>query len=95
MGSGIEKPKGSVSIVLKQGELMVAIGDLIDPAKEFERITGEIQRLEGFLNSVRAKLGNDSFVGRAPAEVVENERKKEADTLRSLETLRGVLADLS
>ena len=95
VGSGIEKPKGSVSIVLKQGEFMVAIGDLIDPAKEFERITGEIQRLEGFLNSVRAKLGNDSFVGRAPAEVVENERKKEADTLRSLETLRGVLADLS
>lgn len=94
VGTGIEKPKGSVSIVLKQAELMVAIGDLIDPAKEIERITGEIERLEGFLKSVRAKLGNASFVDRAPAEVVENERKKEADTLRSLETLRGVLAEL-
>lgn len=94
VGNGLDKPKGSVSVVLKQAELIVSLGDLVDVDKERIRIGKEIERLEGFLKGIRAKLGNESFVGRAPADVVEKEKQKASDAERSLETLRQLLADL-
>lgn len=54
----------------------------------------EITYLEGFLNSVMKKLGNDKFVANAKPEVVENERKKQADAESKLKTLRENLAQL-
>jgi valyl-tRNA synthetase len=53
-----------------------------DPTVEIERLRKEIARAEGM-------LGNDQFVGRAPAEVVEAERDKLARYRRELEALGG------
>jgi valine--tRNA ligase len=46
------------------------------------------------LKSVQAKLSNEKFVNSAPAQVVENERKKESDTLAKIETLTQSLKKL-
>ena len=55
---------------------------------------GEISRLEGEISSAQGKLANESFVARAPAKVVEQERKRLAEkqeTLRKLgEQLQGL-----
>jgi valyl-tRNA synthetase len=59
----------------------------VDPAAERARISKEIARLEGEIAKAKAKLANASFVERAPASVVEQERKRLADfeaTLRKL-----------
>ena len=74
--------------------LLVPLLDLIDPAVEAERLAKEIQRLEQDLARVEAKLGNESFVARAPAEVVEKERKRAADSANALERLRQQRAKL-
>jgi valyl-tRNA synthetase len=53
-----------------------------DPTTEIERLRKEIQRAEGM-------LGNERFVERAPADVVEAEREKLARYKRELEALTG------
>jgi valyl-tRNA synthetase len=59
-----------------------------------KKAEAELEHLRGFLNSVDKKLGNERFVAGAPAQVLENERKKKADAeakIRSLEERLAVL----
>ena len=50
--------------------------------------------LQGFLKSVKAKLGNERFVSNAPAQVVENERKKQSDAESKIKSLEESIAAL-
>ena len=69
------------------GNARIMLFKAVDPAAERARIAKEVARLEGEIAKAKAKLGNASFVERAPANVVEQERKRLADfeaTLRKL-----------
>ena len=72
----------------------VPVSGLIDTSGEITRLQAELEHQKGFLESVRRKLGNASFVAHAPAAVVEGERKKEADALSRIEALEKSLAAL-
>ncbi len=66
----------------------------IDVVAERERLDKEIARLQGEVAKTQAKLGNASFVDRAPAAVVEQERKRMegfGTTLTQLQAQRGKL----
>ncbi len=63
--------------VLSDGSaLFVPLGDAIDVARECGRLGGEVDRLLRMVDAQEKKLGNEQFVSRAPAEVVERERQK-------------------
>lgn len=93
--SYVEKAiEGAISFRVKANEYFIPILDKINVEEEIKKLETELHYAEGFLKSVRAKLSNEKFVNSAPAQVVENERKKEADTLAKIETLTQSLNKL-
>ena len=70
-------PGDAVSVLMSDAEIYLPLEDLVDFGKELERLDKEKDNLEKELQRVRAKLGNQGFIGKAPKDVIEEERVKE------------------
>lgn len=90
----LHKPKASASAVVKGCDVYIPLEGLIDLDVEKQRIEKEINRLEGQLKGIEKKLANESFVNKAPVEVVEREKNKQKDWSESVEKLKSILKDL-
>jgi len=90
-----EKDPMAVSFLVGTTEYSVPLGNNIDIEAELKKLTEELKYLEGFLKSVNAKLSNDKFVQNAKPEIVENERKKQADAESKIQTLKESIVNLN
>jgi len=87
------QPKDDAPVaVTASGKVMLHVE--IDRDAERARLKKEIERIEGEVAKAQGKLGNESFVQRAPAAVVDQERKRLTDFNARLDDLRGQLGKL-
>ena len=84
----------AVAPVTMVGPARLALRVEIDLVQESERLAREIARVETEVSKAQARLGNVSFVARAPAAVVEQERARLAEFSASLERLQAQLSRL-
>ena len=77
------------------GDALLMLDVQIDVAAERERIAKEIDRLEGEVRKAHGKLGNQSFVGKAPPEVVAQERERLAKFVGTLDELKDQQTQLA
>ena len=91
-----ELPADASAPIAIVGDTRIMLEIEIDVAAERERLGKEIDRLRGEIGKARAKLDNVSFTTRAPAPVVEQERKRLSGflaTIAQLEAQRNRLQD--
>ena len=86
------KSEGTSAFLIGTTEYAVHIGNLINADEEIAKMEAEVKRLEGFLLGVQKKLSNERFVSNAPANVVELEKKKQADAESKIAALKESIA---
>ena len=86
--------KGMPGTAVALGSIHLPLAGLIDIPAELEKIAGELEKNRKFLAGVEAKLGNEGFVSRAPANVVEQQRTRKGELEAEIARLEGLAAAL-
>ena len=89
-----EKTASAVSFLVGTTEYAIPLGSLINVEEELEKLQNELVYQQGFLASVLKKLSNENFVSKAPAKVIEMERKKQADAESKIKSIEESIAAL-
>jgi valyl-tRNA synthetase len=76
-------------------EVHLDVSRFIDVDAEKKRLAKQIEQWQGFVKSMEAKLTNESFVSRAPADVVQQQRDKLAETKGLIESAQIALKKLA
>ena len=80
--------------MLARAEVIIPLGGLIDSAQERARLDKELAQIEGRLAGAEAKLANEGFLAKAPAEVVAQARATAEDLRGQRRTLLERIAAL-
>ena len=94
MDAAYEAPKGTPTALTPFGELFLPLDGLVDVEAERNRISKELEKMTKEIAKSNAKLSNASFVDRAPAAVVEQERARLAEWESKKTQLEAMLASL-
>lgn len=93
-GMNPQTPDKVMSAVVTGAELLLPLSGLIDIEQEIIRLEKEVQTLNSEVERVEKKLGNQGFVAKAPAKVIEEERAKQADYSAKREKVLARIAEL-
>lgn len=89
-----DKKEGALSLMVRTTEMFIPLGDTINKEEEIKKLQQDLKYYEGFAKSVKGKLSNEKFVSGAPAQVVENERKKLSDAEQKISSITEQLKSL-
>lgn len=93
----VGKEKEGVGFTFLAGphEFFIPAGEGINLEEEKSKIQKDLEYQQGFIKSIDKKLSNERFVSNAPAQVVDGERKKQADAQAKIVALEKRLAELN
>jgi len=80
--------------VVRGYEIAVPLTGLLDFESERTRLTKELRKIDAELDARNRKLANESFIERAPAEVVEKERAIQREFLEKKRRVEATLSTL-
>lgn len=89
-----DAPKGAIQLLVRGEIVAVPLEGVVDIAAERQRLAKEREKTQGEIKRIDGKLSNESFVARAPEEVVEGEREKRADYEARLGKIEAALRQL-
>ncbi len=90
----IDTLKGARSFIVDTAEYFIPISGQVNTEELKSKLEEDLKYTRGFLESVMKKLGNEKFVQGAPAQVVANERKKQADAEAKIAAIEAQLKGL-
>ena len=93
-GFKLAAPDKAMTAIITGAELYLPLAGLIDITQEIARLDKELQSLHGEVERVEKKLGNEGFVAKAPAKVIEEEKAKHADYSDKRDKVIARLAEL-
>jgi valyl-tRNA synthetase len=93
-GPDVTRPAQTATSVHAEFEVYVHLRGLIDVEAELQRLKKQKAEKEKQLLAVRAKLSNHSFLQRAPAEVIQQQRDQEAELVSQLKAITDTCAQL-
>jgi|HigsolmetaGSP12D_1036236.scaffolds.fasta_scaffold00950_6 valyl-tRNA synthetase len=94
LDSGLSAPEKAMSAMVAGAELYLPLSGLIDLAQEISRLEKELAHLNQEVERVEKKLANETFVAKAPAHVVEEERAKGRDYRDKRDKVLARIAEL-
>ncbi|MGI1821435.1 valine--tRNA ligase [Exiguobacterium sp. TRN 1102] len=94
IGRGLPAPDKSMSAIMTGAELFIPLADLINFEEEIARLEKEVAKYEKEVERVQKKLGNQGFIAKAPAHVIDEEKAKEKDYLDKRDAVRARLEEL-
>ena len=93
-GASVAKPPQSASFVHAEFEAYTSLAGLIDREAELKRAEKQLAEVQRHLQGAEAKLGNASFVDKAPPEVVQQQRDLVAELKAKIKALEENLGEL-
>ncbi|MSR86950.1 hypothetical protein EXS70_02135, partial [Candidatus Peribacteria bacterium] len=90
-----EKLQNTVVAILSGAEVHLSLDGLIDKGAEVKKLKAEQAELERYLKGIESKLSDASFTEKAPAKVVESEKKKLEETREKMKKIEERLKSLS
>ncbi len=90
-----EITKDMVQTVSRDATILIPLKGVVDFAAERERLNKELESLNKNLDGYARKLSNESFVAKAPAKVVEEEKRRQAEAMENKAKVEEALARIA
>jgi valyl-tRNA synthetase len=86
-------PAGAVQLIHQGTRAALVVSEALDIEAEKARLGKELAKFDKEIQTIEKKLGNDGFIARAPADVIEEQKARLADYLEKKEKFSGALAN--